>query len=310
MAKGKHAAALFEVIHSDRRFGKKTPPSRALATPKWWFKGKSKSNEPVSSVAPDPAAPPAAARAPEPIDFLPAVPSDVDAAAPTPGSVDVKVNPDRQEISFRLTYHGAIVGLFALAVVLSLAYIVGRRMSRGPAPAVAAAASTNEIRRGKPQPGVLDLQTAARGVTSISPAEDESANVIDPAPARQTPSNTAQTPAAPQQPAPVAAGTVNDLVVNKQYVIMQSFPAEEKALADEAARLLREAGIGAVVVKGVPGWPSTWYSVVGTRAFDSTRNNPQYEDYKQSIMNVSAKYAGRSKFKQFDPIVKRWSGVQ
>ena len=42
MAKGKHAAALFEVIHADRRFGKKTSPADSLSTPKWWFKGKGK----------------------------------------------------------------------------------------------------------------------------------------------------------------------------------------------------------------------------------------------------------------------------
>ena len=43
MAKGKHAAALFEVIHS----GKDT--SGLLRTPKWWFKGR-KQEEPASQV--------------------------------------------------------------------------------------------------------------------------------------------------------------------------------------------------------------------------------------------------------------------
>src|SRR5215218_1149978 len=98
MAKGKNAAALFEVIHADRRFGKKTSPADSMSTPKWWFKGKGKARasgpSPVTAAAPAHHSP-----APDPLEFLPAVPAD-----PTARSLDVKVNPDRQEINFKLTY--------------------------------------------------------------------------------------------------------------------------------------------------------------------------------------------------------------
>src|SRR5690349_25114327 len=117
MAKGKHAAALFEVIHSDRRFGKKVPAADRMSTPKWWFKGKNKDRAtssmaaPAASVAPAASAPVQAA--PSPIDYMPSIPNDT----PRPAPMDVKVDQDRQEIAFKLTYTTAAVGAFALAVV-------------------------------------------------------------------------------------------------------------------------------------------------------------------------------------------------
>jgi len=44
MARGKHATALFEVIHTARRLPKASP-SGGIPTPKWWFKSKRKSND-------------------------------------------------------------------------------------------------------------------------------------------------------------------------------------------------------------------------------------------------------------------------
>lgn len=311
MAKGKHAAALFEVIHADRRFGKKTPPALSLSTPKWWFKGKKTQAPPASSAAAAPAAPvapapaaPHVAGAPEPIEFLPAVPGDPTAARP----VDVKVNPDRQEISFKLTYTSAIVGGFTLLVVLSLAYVIGRKMSAGPAGAVAATVSTNDIRKGAPQPGVMDLAKAARDGTplSIAPDRNESARVIDAAPAPRNATPAQQR----QQHNPGQTTLVVDdpnRTIGLNYVVIQSFRHEQKALADEAVKYLREGGIGATTVKDLPGWQG-WYSVVGTRGFDSVRSNPQYDAYKAQIMEISPKFAGRSQWKRFAPTPKKWTG--
>ena len=179
MAKGKHAAALFEVIHTDRRFGKKTPPARALATPKWWFKGKpapapTPVEVPVSSSSSLAAEGPVPL-APEPINYMPSIPGE--------RPVDVKLDADRQQISFKLTYTSAAVGAFALVVVLSLAYIIGRKMNAGPASAVAATVSTSDLRRKPAQASVLEIAKARsdrEGTNSIAPDADESANIIDP----------------------------------------------------------------------------------------------------------------------------------
>jgi hypothetical protein len=300
MAKGKHAAALFEVIHADRRFGKKGSPAESLSTPKWWFKGKGRSRAASASPA---ASMPVAATSPEPLDYMPSVPSDGGGR-----SVDVKVDPDRQQINFRLTYSSAIVGGFTLLVVLSLAYVIGRKMSAGPAAAVAATVSTEEIRKQPAQPGVMDLAKAARdasGVRSIAPDGDESAHVIDPNPAN---GNVTRAPAPPPLVKTSAAAQPfnGNRIINQNYVVIQSFPESEKALAEEAAKRLNQAGIGATVERGLKGWPPTWYSVVGTMPFERTRDNPVYDAYKQSIMDVSAKYAGKSQYKKFDPIPKKW----
>lgn len=305
MAKGKHAAALFEVIHADRRYGKKTSPADSLSTPKWWFKGKGKVRlEGVAPVAPAQSAPPPPVTAPvasdpQPIDYLPPALSD-----PAARQVDVRVNSDRQEINFKLTYTSAIVGGFALLVVLSLAYVIGRKMNAGPAAAVAATVSTNDLRKGAPQKGVMDLAKAQRnGVTSIAPEGDESAKVIDAPP-------TARAPAPP----PLVKSNTAVLpfdgrrLVNQNYVVVQSWPAQEKEHAIEAAKLLNEANIGATVVQGLPGWQPTWFSVVGTMPFERTKNNPVYDAYKKSIMDVSAKYAGKTKWKRFEPMAKKWAG--
>lgn len=51
MAKGKHSTALFEVIHSDKRFkqGHGSEAKEALRTPKWWFRGREKPETPTEA---------------------------------------------------------------------------------------------------------------------------------------------------------------------------------------------------------------------------------------------------------------------
>lgn len=303
MAKGKHAAALFEVIHSDRRFGKKGSPADSLSTPKWWFKGKAKNRTSMAT----PAGSEPAQAASGPIDYMPSVPSETPrVSSAAAAAVDVKLNSDRQEIAFKLTYTSAVVGAFTLVVVLGLAYLIGKRMSQGPQGAIAAPVSTSQLRKGDPQPGVLDLTKAARDAAgtprSILPeGHDESANIIDAAPTNARPVTNAPT----ASPAP-AMPFDGKRIINQNYVVMQSFPESEKALAEEAVKRLTQAGIGATVERGLKGWPSTWYSVVGTMPFERTKNNPVYDAYYKSIMDVSAKYAGRSQYKRFEPIVKKW----
>ena len=210
------------------------------------------------------------AAAPESIDYMPTVPGD-----PTARRVDVKVDPDRQEIAFKLTYTSAIVGAFALIVVLSLAYVIGRRMNQGPAGAMAATMSTNDLRKGPTQPGVMDLAKAARdGVpTSIAPdGGDESANVIDPTP--NTPKTSTTAPPLAKPAAPVEEPFNGKRIINKNYMVMQSFPESEKALAEEAVKRLNQARIGTTLEHGLRGWPSTWYNVVGTMPFEAHGKQP------------------------------------
>jgi hypothetical protein len=302
MAKGKHAAALFEVIHSDRRFGRKTPPARALATPKWWFKGKpapapTPAEVPVSSTSASLPTDGPVPLAPEPINYMPSIPAE--------RPVDVKLDADRQQISFKLTYTSAVVGGFALLVVLSLAYIIGRKVNAGPSSAIAATVSSSDIRKKPAQASVLEIAKARSNreeTTPIAPDADESANIIDPGATSRPPAPPPLVNTAPPQP------FNGKRLINQNYVIIQGFPAEEKALAEEALAKLAEARIGATIERGIGGYPATWHIVVGTIPFERTKNNPVYDAYIKSIMDVSAKYAGKSQFKKFAPYAKKWAG--
>jgi hypothetical protein len=42
------------------------------------------------------------------------------------------------------------------------------------------------------------------------------------------------------------------------------------------------------------------------KGFETLRGNTEYEAYKAEIMKVSDAYAGKSKFKRFDPSTRRW----
>ena len=85
MAKGKHSTALFEVINR---------PARTAVTP-----------PPVVTRAPHSVAPPPPAAAAQP-------------AGPTDPAV--QLDPDRHQISLRISYTSALVTAFAVVVVVAL----------------------------------------------------------------------------------------------------------------------------------------------------------------------------------------------
>jgi hypothetical protein len=349
MAKGKNAAALFEVIHTDKRFGKSKDPAEKLSTPKWWFKGRPKAEpapvDPTVGAAARRAAAAAAAAAEPPPVFVPPDPGpppapEVAAAEPQPydptehalrslsalssGSMPaaasharrsddddddrdsrVAVDPDRGEIRLKLTYTSAIIGMFAIVVVLGLAYVLGRHLSRGPTPVLA---NSGEIRRGPVQPGVLDVGSAAP-VSANTPAAVSQGNTRPPA------QLTTPTPVPPRATDPGAPQPPDTLVlddghrrIGMQYVVVQSWPPEEKQLAEEAVKTLTNNGIGATLESGLPYAPR-WVSVVGMKGFDRTQGSAEYSAYIQKIMQVSDKFAGTKKWKAFDPKSLTWKEV-
>jgi hypothetical protein len=54
----------------------------------------------------------------------------------------------------------------------------------------------------------------------------------------------------------------------------------------------------------------TWTSVVGTRGFDHTHNNPDYDAYLRSIQEVGDSAAAAAKSIQFEPKVIGWKDQQ
>lgn len=314
MAKGKHAAALFEVIHRDVRYA---PVRRRGSAVKWLREhlphlpsrhaAATGGNAAVgvADVEADPTlrphpmllnTPPSAPAVPasqglgmtqlEPGDHLLAAPSARPAAAAsTPPAPPVRVDRERQVIKIRLTYTSAAVTGFAVLVAVVLAFILGRGGPATPDNPLNSA-STEEIRAGAVTPGVLDVMSEAGG-----------------APARAADAPEAPRTASKPLPPPPTPTTLGDRIVGMNYVIVQSYPEEKDAQA--AVEVLRQHGISATVVKGTAYAPR-WYSVVGLEPFDHLSGNAEYRQYVKRITEISNKFAGNSKFKKFEPRPYKW----
>lgn len=280
MAKGKHAAALFEVIHAGKRSADRDTAAWLLRTPKWWFKGRKKPSDPTQSASPptaDAPSAPDAGQSPSP--------------APRPPAVDVLLDSDRQQITFRVSYTSAIVTGFAVLVVVALAYLLGRNMARGPAQALGGP-STVEIRQGPARPDVMDLRGsgASRATPRQSPAvPDESASVAP--------------PTGVLQPGIASTSPPGRRIAGLNYVVIQSYPDEASAKA--AVDILQQHGVGCTVEKGLRGLKSDWSIVVGTDGFAKVSGR-EYETYIKKIEQISDKFASRKSFKAFQPFGYKW----
>jgi hypothetical protein len=336
MAKGKHAVALFEVIQSSKSSRKGV----SLRTPKWWFKGKATSGAPESSSAASSAAsaatsagsaptalpPSAPALAARHADHAPSAPivvvePAITASVPAPRAtgIDLRLDPDRQRISFNFTYTSAIVTTFAVLVVVGLAYIIGRHVANGPTAALAGP-SSEEIRKGPVKAGVLDVKSNSGELlhgskpAGAQPQQQQqqpragSANTgdADDAIRAMPPTQTPQ-----QQQARTGAGSTTQpagRVIGLNYVVVQSYPDEKSAI--EARELLIKNNVPATVEKGLPYFTSpTWFSVVGLTGFERIRNNSDYDKYMAHIRQVSEDTIKNQRFKRFEPQPYRWKGT-
>jgi hypothetical protein len=329
MAKGKHSPALFEVVHGKKHFDKS---AEVLRTPNWWFKGRHRG--PAMPV--DPGAPPAFADEADPTQPAPLPPPERDPTYPddtsagdTPASFpdptsrrhapfQVFLDRDRQEVFLRVRYTTAIVGGFALVVMVALAYITGRQFGRGPSSALASQ-SSEDVATGPVEQGLLNIGSRGgnQSGAGINPGVGAGGISNQPAPARA--GVVTQVPFAggqqqPQQP-PRPAGPSNESrqvppenirrTVGQQYVVIQGYAGDQKKLADEARDFLLKSGVPCTVEQGINGWPSTWHLVVGTQAFDRASGGP-YDNYIANVTNLGEKFAGKSAWKRFEPRAVRW----
>jgi hypothetical protein len=291
MAKSKRSAALFEVIQSSRLPKQKRSFLPALN----WLSRRSFKPAPFQVEVPTPIVPsvPPAAAAPDPdVDLLPA---PVEAPCfptssprqPIPG-VDLQLDPDRQQIMFKVSYNSAIVTGFTILVAIGLAYVVGRKMSRGPIAATASPSSA-ELRAQPAHPEVLDIASGA-GLTR--------AELI-------TPSGDSAQLAAGKSPTTAPASVDTQRIIGRQYVVIQIYPDKKNAL--DAAALLNKNNIPCTVENGLAGWANkSWWCVIGTTGFDHIRGNAEYARYETAVNRVSEQFAANSKFKKFEPRAYRW----
>jgi hypothetical protein len=331
MARRKNAAALFEVIHADNRI----PRRAARWWPQWFGRGSSSASsamapETISYETPEPSGPSLLARA---FNLIPSMPR-----------IGMSLDPERQVVRLQFSYTGALVSAFTLVVLVALAYLVGRQTSHRPMPALAEQ-TTEELRNGPAYAEVLDIggdtdppvamavgpaptgarpapagaAGAAASMTSASAQQTAARTTLAAGQQQAQPGSaagTAATAARPQQnlrpshwiePKAPDAIIVSDKnrAVGLQYVIVQSYPEEEKQLAESAMQTLNQHGVLCTVERGLPYAPS-WYCVVGITGFARTKEVAEYDAYVARIQQISDQFAGTSKFKKFEPKPFRW----
>jgi hypothetical protein len=245
------------------------------------------------------------------------------------GAKKVNLDPDRREVTVRFRYTTAIIVGFAVCVAVGLAYVTGRHANK--AKATATGVSSDQVKRGPILAGVLDvaptdrtLTTNGGGAGGATDADSNEGDASHAQPPKDRPKTAGPTPPATPtgsqpkigaQPKPgvdpklpgEANGVETQLPrsVGLNYVVVQSYP--DRKSADDAQKALEDAGIPCSVVKGLRDFAAdNFWSVVGTHGFSSIRNNPAYTRYEDSILAVSKKYAGTSKYKKFEPTAYRW----
>ena len=277
-------AALFEVIHSDKRF-----PQRhgwSFTPPRWLSFGRSRGNGDVdggmmsmeSSSSPS---------------------RNVWSWLPSFNRFGMRMDSDRQLVSFELSYTTALVSAFGLVIVLALAYVIGKHSAVRPLPALAET-TTDELRDGPIQADVLEVGPEVAMAAAPSPTGKATPRSATPAPqtARPTVLN------APKPPT-TSYETNGKRTVGLHYVIVQSYPPEERQLADDAMKLLNQNGVPCSVETGLSFAPR-WFSVVGYNGYVSVRSSADYDEYVARIEQIGEKFGSGVKFKKFKPMAFKW----
>src|SRR5439155_4411841 len=131
MAKRKHAAALFEVIHHDKRFTNRHASSWSWPKVNWWPFGRRRSSSAAENGAP----------------CGPSLLTRVFGALPSLPRIGLETDAERQEVRFRLSYTAAGVAGFTIVVAMVLSFMIGRHGARAATPALADR-TTEELRAG------------------------------------------------------------------------------------------------------------------------------------------------------------------
>jgi hypothetical protein len=323
MAKHKNSTALFEVIHSAKK-PPKTSPNGGIATPKWWFKSKKLSVDPVAAppepriisqpvepaVEPPPRIIERIIEKPVYIDrpvivekpaavsrFTDDLPAEDWEPAPMRIGADQPIRLDKgsREIKFRLSYPGVVAMGFVIVLIIAIAYLAG---TRSPQPSYGDDVPPTDTTS-------AHAKTTATGFLAASqPQSDNSSSTASNTTPQDAPVNVV-TPTAPTPPpAAVSPGKVVRQV-GLHYIIAQSYPNQETAL--KACDFLNKAGIGCTVVEGPTGWAvHNWYSVVGVKSFDHVQHNPELDSYEATIESLGVKFSGNNRFNRFEPRAYKW----
>jgi hypothetical protein len=219
------------------------------------------------------------------------------------GIKKLRLDPDRQEVTVRFRYTTAVIASFAIVVALGLAFVTGRRSSVAAGPN---SPSTKDVQSGPILAGVLDPADGQVATLDIPADEPEPrAAAAGASPARAAGS-------AVPMPAVADRWTAPDIetrlprVIGQNYVIVQSYLSREDA--DAARDALVAAGIPCTVERVPRSWSQNrnLFSVIGTHGFARPKSMPQYKSYAKAIESVGKAFAGKSKYKEFQPTAYQW----
>src|SRR5437016_8874069 len=148
---------------------------------------------------------------------------------PRAQSVAVAVDPERRQINLRMSYTAAIVGGFAVLVIVGLSIIVGQHMSKSSVPLLAQT-TTKKLRQEPPRREVLDPNRHTNN-TFAPPSSPSPGSVINrgAGAGASNETRTADNHGAAENPAPTPGDEKRVFGLN--YVIIQSYPKEEEKMA-------------------------------------------------------------------------------
>ncbi len=266
MAKGKHAAALFEVIHSNK---KSEPAAGALRTPKWWFKSR-------PAIRRVPSAQPEVVTAEYPPTLTPE-PEPATAPFESQGSRG-RFSQARNELNLRMRFSTLVVSGFAVLMALGIAYVLGKHATEGPQTASAGTDVVETTRHTPVTPGALNVphrnvRTNAGGSTVVPQRHFDAPKVI------ATPANAKNIEPEPQ------IDLTGPRVIGRNYIIVMTFPPERKAEAQKACDLLNQHGVPCTIEKApaqVIDPHRNYLAVISSRGFDHT-SDPTCTAYVRKV---------------------------
>jgi hypothetical protein len=291
MAKGKRAVALFEVIRKDKRFDRQSPEpekpavdhSRKFAKQAvdLWRKNHS---DPETWTDTGPTLR-------ESFGALSARFASIYAA------ILSRISTTAAYLRLWISRSNGIIPGAAAATIVILVMLAARHWLHPAAPETSL---EDALRAGPPHPEVLEISSP----TAQPPAAQSPTVVAHTTPTTPplSPEMAADEEQAAQQNLPNLAKP-GQRIVNMHYVLMQSY--FEQKTAQEACDFLNQNGIPCTIERGVKGWRSDFYQVIGLQGFVHP-SGPQYTTYRDHIEDLGKKFSPKSRYKRFQPEAIKW----
>jgi hypothetical protein len=290
MAKGKRAVALFEVIQQDKRFGLKSaeaPPKAANFSAKMaeeaadlWRK---KNSDPETWTFPK-----------EKIgkslgDFGAGVKSAWQAVCVNCSAAM------RAGMAWLARIHGVATGAMAAAIVIGGVVLARHFMS----PKLGAGSVEAQIEAGPVHPEVLAVTPRGMQLPQETYSGQTSSGGLSP----EMQADVAQASRTASETEGANLAQPGERVVNLHYVLMQSYFDEKTA--EEARDFLNKNGIACTIERGVKGWRSDFYQVIGLQGFPRA-SGEAYLAYRQQVEKLGEAFSPHSKYKRFAPEAIKW----